>query len=87
MAPKFGIEEVRHLERVVVGPSRVDRLPSQNEIDEQMVHVNRCLAEGRGQLVGTEKGMVVIQAGEQQLVVQHTVYHIGFKRKPLWLVK
>lgn len=87
MAPKFGIEEVKHMERVVVGPARVDRLPSQEEIQGQMDHVNRCLSEGRGQLVGSEKGMLVIQAGDQQLVVQHTVYHIGFKRKPAWLVK
>lgn len=85
MAEKFGIGEVSFIQRAVVGPTRADRLPSQDEIDAQMDFINRCLSEGRGQLVGTEKGLVVIQSSDQQIVVQHTVYHIGFKRKPIWV--
>ncbi|SCY54483.1 hypothetical protein [Desulfoluna spongiiphila] len=85
MGRKFGLDDVTHIERIVVGPTRVDRLPSQDEINAQMDFVNRCLSEGRGQLVGTEKGVMVIQAGDQQLMVQHTVYHIGFRRPPIWL--
>ena len=85
MAEKFSIGEVSYIQRAVVGPTRTDRLPSQDEIDAQMDFVNRCLSEGRGQLVGTEKGLVVIQGSDQQLIVQHTVYHIGFKRKPMWI--
>ena len=85
MAQRFGAEEVRHIQRVVVGPARTDRLPTQDEVNAQMAMVNRCLSEGRGQLVGTEKGLVVVYQGDQQIVVQHMVYHIGFKRKPAWL--
>ncbi|PVZ72047.1 hypothetical protein [Pelagibaculum spongiae] len=85
MAEKFGIGEVSFIQRAVVGPTRTDRIPAQSEIDAQMDFINRCLSEGRGQLVGTEKGLVVIQRSDQQIIVQHTVYHIGFKRKPIWV--
>jgi hypothetical protein len=82
---KFAQEETKYIERVVVGPDRPDRLPSQSELQAQMDFVNRCLSEGRGQLIGTEKGLVVVTNGDQQFVIQHTVYHIAFKRKPVWV--
>ena len=85
MADKFGIGEVSYIQRAVVGPVRADQIPTQDELDAQMDFVNRCLSEGRGQLVGTEKGLTLIHHGDQQIVIQHTVYHIGFKRKPVWL--
>lgn len=87
MAEKFGLGDITYIQRAVVGPTQADRIPSQDEINAQMDFINRCLSEGRGQLVGTEKGLIVVFSGDQQLVVQHTVYHIGFKRKPVWLDK
>ena len=85
MAGKLGLDEITFIQRAVVGPVQADRIPSQDEINAQMDFVNRCLSEGRGQLVGSEKGLIIIHSGDQQLVVQHTVYHIGFKRKPMWV--
>ncbi len=85
MAEKFGLNEVTFIQRAVVGPTRADRIPTQDETNAQMDFINRCLSEGRGQLVGTEKGLVIINTSDQQIVMQHTAYHIGFKRKPVWV--
>lgn len=87
MAAKIPTDEIRFIKRCVVGPVRADRIPTQEEIDAQMELVNKCLGEGKGQLVGSEKGLIVVQTSDQQLVIQHTVYHIGFKRKPIWLAE
>ncbi len=85
MPEKLSLGEITYIQRAVVGPTTADRIPSQEEINAQMDFINRCLGEGRGQLVGSEKGLIVVQTSDQQLVIQHSVYHIGFKRKPSWL--
>ena len=51
-----------------------------------MAFLNRCLNEApKGRIVGSEKNFTLLQLGEHQVVLQWTVYHVGFKRKPFWM--
>ncbi|MDR0378833.1 MAG: hypothetical protein LBI62_02615 [Candidatus Accumulibacter sp.] len=82
-APKFDLSAVRFVKRIAVGSSTP---VSEEEINEAMALLNRCLEETpRGTLLGVEKNFGLFNVGEHQVVLQWMVYHVGFTRKPLWM--
>lgn len=87
MAKPFDISAVGYVERVVVGNTDPSRIKSEEEIQQAMDKVNKCLHDSfpKGKILGTEKGFAVYAIGEHQVVLQHIVYHIGFDRQPKWL--
>jgi len=82
----FDITDVSFVKRVTIGTSDPRNLREESYMENQTQLLNRCLSEHpRGYIIGQEKNVCVIRMGEQQVVIQSIVYHIGFKRKPLWL--
>ena len=55
--------------------------------EEARALLNRCLTDSpRGSIIATEKSFTILQIGEHQVVLQWICYHVGFPRKPSWLV-
>ena len=82
----FDLTEVRFVKRIVVGTDDPSHIRKPEEIREQQDLLNRCLTEfPKGTIIGLEKGFVLLNLGEHQVVLQWLCYHIGFARKPTWL--
>ncbi len=82
----FDMTDVRFVKRITIGSSDPARLKDETFLEGQAQILNRCLNEvPRGHIIGQEKNVYVVRLGEQQVVIQSIVYHVGFKRKPLWL--
>lgn len=80
------LSDVQFVKRVVVGTDNPAHVKTQDEIDEAVALLNKCLTGvPRGTLLGIEKSFTVIQVGEHQLVLQWIAYHVGFPRMPSWL--
>lgn len=82
----FDLSGVRFVKRIVVGTDDPSRIKPPAEIQEAQALLNRCLNEHpSGKILGIEKGFVMLNVGEHQIVLQWLCYHIGFPRKPHWL--
>ena len=83
---RFQLSDVRFVKRIVVGSQNPSPIKSEEEIEQAMGLLNRCLTElPKGVIVGLEKSFSLLNIGEHQVVLQYTVYHVGFSRKPPWL--
>lgn len=86
MSPPFDQSTVRFVKRITVGSSNPANQSSDEEIEEAMALLNRCLSEPpRGVIMGVEKNFSLFTLGEHQVVLQWMVYNVGFPRKPGWL--
>lgn len=82
----FDVSEVRFVKRIVLGSQNPSPMKSEEEIEQAMALLNRCLNDHpRGMIVGVEKSFAVLNISGHQVVLQYTVYHVGFPRKPLWM--
>lgn len=82
----FELNDVRFVKRISVGTSNPGHILSDEEIQQAVDLLNRCLSGSpRGTIVGTEKSFKILNIGEHQAVLQWIVYHVGFSRKPTWL--
>lgn len=82
----FDITEVGFIERVVIGTSTPDKIPTNEENQQQMAFLNRCLSDfPKGRIIGVERSFSVVRIGEHQVVLESVVYHVGFKKIPLWM--
>jgi hypothetical protein len=82
----FDLTDVNFVKRVTVGSRDPESLRSDEEIDEAVKTLNRCLTElPRGKILGIEKSFSLLNIGEHQVVLQAMTYHVGFTRKPQWL--
>ena len=82
------LSDVKFVKRITIGTSNPTAPQTEKEIDEAMALLNRCLSERpRGQIIGIEKSFSILQVGEHNVVLQWSTYHLGFPRKPLWLLE
>lgn len=80
------LADVRFVKRVVLGSANPSPMKTEEEIEMAMAYLNRCLTDlPRGVIIGIEKSFSLLNIGEHQVVLQHTVYHVGFPRKPTWI--
>lgn len=83
----FDLTDVGFVKRIVVGSTDPQKLTSAAVVEGEAALLNRCLSETpRGRIVGIEKNFSLLNIGEHQVVLQAQVYHVGFVRKPYWLV-
>jgi hypothetical protein len=83
----FDLTDVKFVKRVVVGSDNPNQMSNEAKIDEARALLNRCLTDSpRGSIIGVEKSFTILQIGEHQVVLQWICYHVGFPRKPSWLV-
>jgi hypothetical protein len=86
MSETFDIAEMRFIKRVVIGNTDPTNMKDESAIQKQMNYLNRCLQENpKGQIVGKEKGFHLVRIGEHQIALEYVAYHVGFKRKPIWM--
>lgn len=84
----FDITDVAHVERVVIGTTDPAQMPTNEENDSNMQLLNRCLSDyPKGRIIGVERSFSVVRIGEHQVVLESVVYHVGFKKVPLWLIE
>lgn len=82
----FDMTDISFVKRITIGTSDPAKLRDEGYMEQQTQLLNRCLSEHpKGHIIGQEKNFSIIRLGEQQVVIQSIVYHIGFKRKPMWL--
>ncbi len=82
----FDITDVGHIERIVIGTTMPDQIPSESESQEKMKLINRCLTDyPKGRIIGVERSFSGVRIGEHQVILECVVYHIGFRRQPAWL--
>ncbi len=82
----FDLSEVGYVRRVVVGSLDPQSIPTEADTQAKMDEVNRCLSEfPKGKLLGMERSFSILRIGEHQVVLEAVSYHIGFKRKPIWV--
>ncbi|AQM69930.1 hypothetical protein ACOMICROBIO_LMKGKHOH_04026 [Vibrio sp. B1FIG11] len=82
----YDITDISHVERLVIGSTEPDRIPTEQETQNRMKTLNQYLQTSpRGRVIGTERSFSLVRIGEHQVVLEAVAYHIGFKRKPSWL--
>ncbi|MCG8641532.1 MAG: hypothetical protein MI862_17505 [Desulfobacterales bacterium] len=80
------ITDVTYVKRITIGTSNPDQILSDDQIQEAMDLLNKCLAgPPKGKILGIEKSFKLLNIGEHQAVLQWLVYHVGFVRKPVWI--
>jgi hypothetical protein len=85
MSEAFDIADVSYVKRIVVGNTNPEKMLDDAAIQKQMDVLNKCLNESpKGKIIGQEKGFFILRIGEHQVVTQYVVYHVGFKRKPIF---
>ncbi len=82
----FDLTDVCFVKRIVVGSHDPQNMLGQQEIQDAIDTLNRCLSDlPRGRVLGIEKTFSILNIGEHQVVLQAMIYHVGFPRKPAWL--
>ncbi len=83
----FSLTDIAYVHRIVVGNNNPEQQPDEEQFQAQLAELNRCLSDSpKGKIIGQEKNFFILNIGEHQVVMQYIVYHVGFKRKPLWAV-
>ena len=78
--------EIKYIKAVTVGSINPNVPFSDKERDVQLNLLNRCLNDfPTGRIIGYDKTVATYMIAEHQFVMEKTSYHIGFKRKPMWL--
>lgn len=83
----YDLSDVGYVQRIVVGSSDPEDLRSEPDVQAAVDLLNRCLTESpKGRIVGIEKSFSLLNIGEHQVVLQSMIYHVGFPRRPFWLM-
>lgn len=86
MQKAFDLSCVGFVKRIIVGNNNPEKVTTDAEIERQVNLLNKCLQEyPKGKIIGIERNFFILNIGEHQVIMQYTVYHVGFKRKPDWL--
>lgn len=86
MQKAFDLSCVGFVKRIIIGNNNPEKVVTDAEIEKQVNLLNKCLQEyPKGKIIGIERNFFILNIGEHQVIMQYTVYHIGFKRKPDWL--
>lgn len=86
MQKTFDLSCVGFIKRIIVGNNNPEKVTTDAEIEKQLSLLNKCLQEyPKGKIIGIERNFFILNIGEHQVIMQYTVYHVGFKRKPDWL--
>ncbi|MDR2578714.1 MAG: hypothetical protein LBC70_07920 [Chitinispirillales bacterium] len=83
---RLEISDVKFVKEVAVGSVNPNVILSDGAREAQTALLNRCLNEyPKGIILGKDIAIGRYAMGEHELVMQKTIYHIGFPRKPAWL--
>jgi hypothetical protein len=80
------LSDIKFFKDVVIGSVNPNVILSDDARQSQIAFLNRCLNDyPKGIVVGKDIVIGRYNIGEHELVMQKTIYHVGFLRKPAWL--
>ena len=80
------LSDVTYVKRINIGSINPNSPLNEDQQEMQMRQLNKCLSEPpKGRIIGKDITVGVYQMGEHQLIMQRITYHVGFKRKPVWI--
>jgi hypothetical protein len=83
---KPDIYDVKFMKDVTVGSVNPNVILSDETRQSQIALLNRCLNDyPKGVIIGKDIVIGRYNIGEHELVMQKTIYHVGFPRKPAWV--
>ncbi len=83
---KIYLEEVKYVKTISVGSLNPNNPISDEGIAQQVSILNKCLNDyPRGIIIGKDITIGRYMIGPHELTMERTTYHIGFKRKPVWI--
>ena len=77
------LPDIAYVHRVSIGSLNPNRPYTDEQGQKDLQLLNQCLRKGR--IIGKDRGFLMAQVGEAQLLLERTTYHIGFTRKPSFL--
>jgi len=85
-ARSLALGDITYILPVTVGSINPNLPFSDQERMNQVNRLNRCLNDyPKGRIIGFDKTVATYMIAEHQFVMEKTTYHIGFKRKPIWI--
>jgi hypothetical protein len=82
---KLDIYNIKFVKDVAIGSVNPNVILSDDTRQSQIALLNRCLNDyPKGVVIGKDIVIGRYNIGEHELVMQKTIYHIGFQRKPAW---
>ena len=85
-ANNLDLGDVTFVKRIHIGNINPNSPINETQMEDQMLLLNKCL-EAKGRIIGKDIATGVFQlGGDHQLSLQRVTYHVGFRRKPHWLV-
>lgn len=86
MQKAFDLSCVGFVKKIIIENNNPEKVITDAEIEKQINLLNKCLQEyTKGKIIGIERNFFILNISKHQVIMQHTVYHVGFKRKPDWL--
>ena len=83
---KIEDREIGYVKVVMIGSINPNRPFSEEDLEHQADMLNQCLSKyPKGKIIGKDISIGRFMAGEHELTMERTAYHIGFKRKPDWI--
>jgi hypothetical protein len=83
---RLEVSDVKYVKEVAVGSVNPNVILSDGAREAQTELLNRCLNDyPKGVIIGKDIAIGRYTIGEHELVMQKTIYHVGFPRKPSWL--
>ena len=85
---KPNLSDFSFIKDVAVGSINPNVLMTDEGRETQIAMLNRCLNDyPKGVIIGKDIAIGRYVMGEHELTLQRTVYHVGFTRKPTWIVE
>lgn len=85
---QFTLDHIVFIQKITIGSINPQVPFSNEEHDKQLEKLNKCLTEyPKGKIIGRDVSIGTYQLGEHQMTMQKTTYHIGFTRKPYWIIE
>ncbi len=80
------MSDITYIKAVTIGSINPNLPFSEGEREVQVKLLNRCLSDfPKGTIIGHDKTVATYMINEHQFVMEKTTYHIGFRRKPMWM--
>ena len=85
---QFALDAVVFIKKVVIGSINPQAPFSEEEHNKQIQLLNKCLQDyPKGKIIGRDIAIGTYQIGEHQMTMQKITYHVGFTRKPYWIIE
>lgn len=82
------LQDVQYVKTVTIGSINPNIPFSEKSREVQESFLNRCLSgHPKGVILGKDIAVGCFQAGEHSFTMERTTYHIGFRRKPGWMME